>query len=167
MAVTAPVSLSGIVAEFGGPGNLAAYIRGGGYVPNIPANAAISTTVEGLAMSQFEGAVNSVPLSGSIAPLLGIEQDLANPRPPSTSTVYAGGSATVSGGSGNYTYSWAVTSGEANISGGTAGKGVTIYATVHNWGIVSGNIRCIVSDGSSSITLTTTYSLRYEGGTPI
>ena len=56
MAITAPVSLSKIIAEFGGPGNLGAYVRGGAYVPDTPANAAIATVASGLATSQFEGA---------------------------------------------------------------------------------------------------------------
>ena len=58
MTVTAPVSLTKIKTEFGGPDNLAAYTRGGTYVPNISANNAISTTAAGLAISQFLNAVN-------------------------------------------------------------------------------------------------------------
>ena len=53
MPVTSPASLSKIVSEFGGPGNLAAYVRGGSYVPNISALNAISATTSGLAISQF------------------------------------------------------------------------------------------------------------------
>lgn len=53
MPITSPVSLSKIVSEFGGPGNLAAYVRGGSYVPNISAFNAISATTSGLAISQF------------------------------------------------------------------------------------------------------------------
>lgn len=61
MAVTAPVSLSKIKTEFSGPNNFSAYTRGGTYVGNSPANAAISTTVAGLAMSQFLGAAAFSP----------------------------------------------------------------------------------------------------------
>lgn len=60
MAVTAPVSLSKIKTEFSGPNTFSSYTRGGTYVPNIAANSAISTTVAGLAMSQF---LNAVALS--------------------------------------------------------------------------------------------------------
>lgn len=63
MAVTAPVSLSKIKAEFVGPNNLSAYVRGGSYVPNISANAAISTTVSGLALSQFLNTVKYSPIT--------------------------------------------------------------------------------------------------------
>jgi hypothetical protein len=38
---------------------LSDYVRGGTYVPNYPANSAISTTVAGLAISQFLGASNT------------------------------------------------------------------------------------------------------------
>lgn len=59
MPVTAPISLTKIKTEFSGPNNLAAYVRGGTYVPNITANNAISTTVNGLGMSQFLNATNA------------------------------------------------------------------------------------------------------------
>lgn len=58
MAVTAPVGLQKIKTEFNGPDNLAAYVRGGTYVPDISANSAISTTVNGLAIGQFLNATN-------------------------------------------------------------------------------------------------------------
>jgi hypothetical protein len=58
MAITAPVSLTKIKTEFDGPNNLAAYVRGGTYVPNISANSAINTSPTGLAISQFLGATN-------------------------------------------------------------------------------------------------------------
>lgn len=61
MAITSPASMSKIVAEFGGPGNLKAYYRGGPRVPNIPANAAISTDPNLLAISQFVGATAASP----------------------------------------------------------------------------------------------------------
>jgi len=57
MTIVAPVSMSQIKSEFGGPNNLAAYVRGGTYVP-IGAKNTISTTVSGLAISQFLGAEN-------------------------------------------------------------------------------------------------------------
>lgn len=56
---------------FGGPANLAAYVRGGSYVPNIPANSAISTTVSGLRLSQFSGADKVAAVSLTLPPSLG------------------------------------------------------------------------------------------------
>lgn len=167
MAVTKPVSLSKIVAEFGGPGNLAAYVRGGSWVPNSPANAAISTTVAGLSLSQFEGASKSTPLSGFMSTITGLIANPNDPQPPSSMTVSAGGSVTVTGGSGNYTYNWSILSGRASISGSATGRNVTISALVRNWITDFGEIRCVVSDGTSSITIDGSYTLRYESGRPI
>lgn len=56
MALGNNPSFTQVRAFFSGPANLAAYVRGGAYVPNIAANAAISTTVAGLKLSQFSGA---------------------------------------------------------------------------------------------------------------
>lgn len=56
MALGNNPAFSQVRAFFAGPANLAAYVRGGAYVPNIGANAAISTTVAGLRLSQFSGA---------------------------------------------------------------------------------------------------------------
>lgn len=81
--------------------------------------------------------------------------------------VTASASANVTGGSGSYTYKWSVTSGYAVISGSTTGRGCTISADVINHTSRTGNLRCVVSDGITSITLNTTYSLSYEGGTPM
>ena len=69
MAVTSPASLSKIIAEFGGPNNLAAYVRGGAYVPNTSANSAISTTASGLAISQFVGASKDNPATVNLIDL--------------------------------------------------------------------------------------------------
>jgi hypothetical protein len=63
MPVTAPVSLTKIKAEFSGPDNFAAYVRNGSYVPSYPANAGISTSVNGLAMSTFLNASDTPPVS--------------------------------------------------------------------------------------------------------
>lgn len=54
--ITEPVSLSKIREKFGGTGPLSDYRRGGGLVPDIPANANISTTAAGLSIAQFLGA---------------------------------------------------------------------------------------------------------------
>lgn len=56
MALGTNPSFATVRAFFNGPANLASYRRGGGVVPDIPANAAISTTIAGLRLSQFSGA---------------------------------------------------------------------------------------------------------------
>lgn len=57
-----------VQAFFGGPGNLRAYNRGGSYVPNIPANAGISTDPNGLTLRQFSGADKVADWSVSMTP---------------------------------------------------------------------------------------------------
>lgn len=54
---------------FGGSNSFRDYYRGGPFVPNIPANAGISTTIEGLRQTQFSGAdkVGRAPTSLSAA----------------------------------------------------------------------------------------------------
>lgn len=54
--ITAPVTMAKIIEKFGGSGVLSSYRRGGGLVPDIPANAAISTTAAGLTLGSFIGA---------------------------------------------------------------------------------------------------------------
>lgn len=114
MAVSNPPSMSSVIAEFGGPGNLRAYYRGGAYVPNTGANAAISTDPNSLRLSQFAGASKAtyVPMTLSIddvygATRVGISNDLigssyanvANGTAPYTfSTIFvSGASFTISG----------------------------------------------------------------------
>ena len=57
-----------IQAFFGGPGNLRAYYRGGPYVPDISANAAISTDPNSLTLRQFSGADKVQDWSVSMTP---------------------------------------------------------------------------------------------------
>lgn len=86
MTITAPVSLSKVHTEFGAPSNtpLSAFVRGGVWVPNIPANAAISTTAVGLRLSQFLGAMNAPPLTVAISnqTITGAREVAPNPTPP-------------------------------------------------------------------------------------
>lgn len=49
-----------VKAEFSGSNNLSDYVRGGAYVPDIAQNAAVSTTVAGLALSQFANTTSLV-----------------------------------------------------------------------------------------------------------
>ena len=95
--------------------NFSSYIRGGSYVPNIPANAAISTTVAGLAMSQFLGAGSFTPFrttidfgSGSIVAPTGSSAV--------TITLWGGG-----GGGGS-----AIASGPGDQGGGGGGSGAYV-----------------------------------------
>lgn len=102
--VTNPPKLSSVIATFGGPNNLSAYVRGGAYVPNTAYYGAVSTTSAGLKLSQFAGLAAPVTLSLS---------------PASQTAHYGGGTtrgtavgtaitATATNGSGSYTYAWSI-----------------------------------------------------------
>lgn len=147
MALGTNPKFSQVKAFFNGPNDLSAYVRGGPYVPNIPANAAISTTAAGLKLSQFSGADNPPPYT------------------PITSVTFTGNAtfgwnqtstitASSNGSSASKTYSWTKVGGHANViiaSGGTTPT-VTIddTSTNGNFSSHSGTFRCTVSDGTSS-----------------
>ena len=105
--------------------------------------------------------------SGSIPTISATHRDPTLSRPPPTFQVGGSGRVNVTGGTGNYTYRWSIVSGGASITGGTTGVGVSVTATVPNFSTVSGTVRCVVSDGVSSVTINGTYRLTYEGGQPI
>lgn len=109
MAITAPVSLSKIIAEFAGPNNLKAYYRGGPYVPDTTANAAISTVATSLAISQFLGA--------SAAPAF-----------TPVTRIYSSGSGTDTAPAGATNVVIAV------WGGGASGEGVSRYTTSGGYG---------------------------------
>ncbi len=68
MALGTNPSFSQVRAFFGGSANLKDYYRGGPYVPNIPANNAISTTAAGLRLTQFTGADKQSNFTWSVSP---------------------------------------------------------------------------------------------------
>lgn len=164
-----PISLNQIKAEFGATGtrSLTEFYRGGAFVPNIPANSSVPTS-GAISLLNFLGATNSVPLSGSLSQLSGEFVDPSMPWPvPGSMTITANPRANPTGGSGSYTYSWSITSGLAVINSGANTNQCSISALVPNHNMRTGGIRCIVNDGSSSVTLTGTYSLYYSGGQPV
>lgn len=59
-----PISLSAICAEFGAPANtpLASFLRGGTYVPNTPANAAVPTALP-ISLLDLLGAASVAPVN--------------------------------------------------------------------------------------------------------
>lgn len=157
MSVTSPPSLSKIIAEFGGPSNLGAYYRGGSYVPNTAANAAVATTPTGLRISQFVGAtkytpITTVTISGNPTAGWGKTTSL---------TASSNGSAT------SKSYSWTKLSGSTavGISGSTTGATAVFSDNSANGSFAqhAATFRCTVSDGTSSayadVTVTFTGTL--------
>lgn len=163
-----PITLQQIAAEFNNIGivTLSNLYRGGTWVPNIPQNSGVPTS-GAISLLDFLGATAQPPLAGTLAGLLGSFTDPLLIRPPNQRFINAYPTANPTGGSGTYTYSWSITSGAASITAGATSRACTIGANVTNHSSVSGNIRCVISDGSSSVTVNGGYTLMYSGGQPV
>lgn len=144
MALGTNPSFSQVKAFFTGSNNLSDYYRGGPYVPNIPANAGISTTAAGLQLSQFSGAdkVTALPLSVSANDVV-VQTAAGAPQASGTSNAVA------TGGTGNYTYTWTRISGETIHVGALTGSSLTFRITS---GYKEANYRVTVSDGVSTVS---------------
>ena len=126
-----------IKSFFAGSNSFADYYRGGPYVPNIPANAGISASANGLSMTQFSGADKTSPLSVSASDV--------NVQVPEGSFSAGGSSyASASGGTGNYTYTWQFLSGVQCHQGSLNSSGLTFEIT---HGTAEAQYRVTVSDG--------------------
>lgn len=111
--------------EFGGgyPIYASQYYRGGGLVPNIPANYGVPTSGT-IATSHFYGATNATP------PVIGSKSDVYYSTAGSTGSkiVSAASTLSVSGGTGSYTYSWSILS-EYDSSAGGASTALSLSST--------------------------------------
>lgn len=150
--VSTPPSLSSVVSVFGGNGALTSYYRGGPLVPNISQNAAISTTAAGLALSQFAGATNYVPISNVHHADINVNGAGTGQSGVVSTTLT---NPTWSGGNPSPTITWSIVTGSAVVSGTT----LTTYVPIS--GTMSGTIKVTVSDGTSSSSVTVNYSLTY------
>lgn len=158
MAVPSNPSLQDVVNEFGGPGDLRSYYRGGPYVPNVGQNAAVSTDPNQLALSQFVGATHYTP------PVLGGPADVYwdgyNVRPPVKFSTQSG--TTVSGGNAATSIGWSL------VSGGsiTCATPNVVNATFSDYGGLYPNEeinhtaiwRLTYSDGITTVTKDVTFN---------
>lgn len=161
MTVTAPVSLSKIKAEFGGPNNLSAYVRGGAYVFSWSGTANIATSASSLKLSQFSGAVKYNPIVVTVSPS---PSDTTRSGGPLLGAVTSGMvTASATGGTGSYTYSWTYVSGSTNMTCNSPSAAATSFSTKTN---ISGAITTVwkvtVSDGTTSNTYNESVTLDYE-----
>lgn len=162
---------SAVKAFFAGSDVFSDYRRGGPYVPNIPANAAISTVADGLALSQFSGADKSTPPSISATP---------NPRSASAGGRSGGGTIsssvtlTCSGGNGSYSVSSSLVSSSGvynpthSVTGTTQGNagaslsGAAAESSV--WGTTV--IRYTVTSNGQTGYVDVTYQWTWNNNTP-
>jgi hypothetical protein len=164
MAVPANPSLQDVVNEFGGPGDLYSYTRGGPYVPNVAQNANIATNPGLLELLQFVGAVRYVAVTGSFSPgsFAGGAQGVPASGNVTTNYVAAYGA----NGNGGYRYTWSIASvsngGVPTISDSNAQSVYLSRVVAASVGTISGTAACVISDGTSSTTVYVPYSLSYS-----
>lgn len=140
-----PISMAQVKAEFGGTGRLGDYLRGGPYVPNIPANLGVPASLP-ITLHQLCGATAAVPnpLNITLSTHSVIGQGLAGTvaTPPVT--------ATVTGGSGPITYSWQKTSGGTIVAVSPSSQSTAFRATVPP--DAGGSFQCVATRGGFSVT---------------
>lgn len=164
-------AFSAVRSFFAGPANLAAYVRGGTYVPNIAANSAISTTAAGLRLTQFSGADKTTPPSITATP---------NPKGASASGRSAMGTITTStvlacsGGNGTYS----VSSSLISSSGGTSpthsatttqgNAGITISGTPEeDFKTASMTVRYTVTSNGQTAYVDVVFQFTWNNTTPL
>lgn len=155
LPTSGPISWEMIRAEFGGgyPIQINQYYRGGGLVPNIPANANVPTSGT-ISAQNFYGATKAAPFQASLVP-----STLAGNWPNTTTgTVSRSSTVSCSGGTGNYSIVSRTVTGGATIS--HSGLTVTVSATGRNT-VITGQFTVVVTDGVTQITLTGNYEFSF------
>lgn len=162
--VSNPATLSSVVSVFGGPNNLTAYYRGGSYVFSWSGTANIATSASSLKLSQFSGAVKYNPIVVTVSPSPSTTTKSGGPLYGAVTSGVVTASAT--GGTGSYTYSWTYVSGSTNMTCNSPSAAATSFSTETN---ISGAITTVwkvtVSDGTTSNTYNESVTLDYESTT--
>jgi hypothetical protein len=158
--------MSSVVTEFGGtaPHSLSEYVRGGAYVTNGPSqNASISTTVSGLNLSQFAGAIKGHTVS--LAYSSGSTSCSYTPPGQTSCIATETVAASVSGGVGPFTYAWTEVSdpnGKYTFPGSTTASTCAVRSTAGD-GTWTATVRCTVTDtGSGSYAVSADYNLSHD-----
>lgn len=150
MAVPGSPSLQDVVNEFGGPGDLRSYYRGGPYVPNVAQNQNISTDPNQLDLASFAGAVRYVPMSAYVSP-----NPIVGDGGPGSAGAAA--SANVSNGTPPYSYNWwATSSSQSNVqsftTSGNTGQtySLRITSSTKQSAYWNGTAYCTVTDATGA-----------------
>jgi len=157
-----PVTMSNVRSVFGAPAGTAlhAFVRGGSWVPNIPANANVPTSVP-ITLHQLAGATNYVPVAVNVSPSPSSTTRSANlaSGPVTSNTVTA---TATNGTGGPYTYSWTYVSGSTNMQCNATTSATTSFSTITN---ISNTITTVwkvtASDGTSTGFYNETVNLTY------
>lgn len=154
------LSLSQVRTEFGAPSTtgLAAFLRGGAWVPDTAANAGVPTALP-ISLRQLLGASAITPHTVSAPDIDGIVIG-SSPKASGTET------ATVSNGVGPFTYSWAFVAGGVGITltnTTSATVGAQRSVGTASFGINTGTLRCSVTDtGNGNLVATKDIAVTLE-----
>jgi len=152
---TGAISMAMLRAEFGGAAGtpLHSYYRGGAYVPNTAANAAIPTAPP-ITLHDFRGASASTALSVSLSPPTITR--LAAPGNVTTAVC----TATATGGAGPRTYAWTRLSGATQITAVNPSSSATAFAaTITASSNYTAVFRCTVTDSTGSASANVTVNI--------
>ena len=159
MAVSGAPRLAELIATFGGDGRFTNYRRGGGLVPDIPANGNISPYADGLRLASFAGATNSAPLAIGVS---WTSRNFYGEGTQITGTVAGSITVSASGGSGVYGISataLSVSNGGNALTPFVNGWNIAINASTASFTTVVWRINLWDSAGASTwIDVTAVYN---------
>lgn len=143
-----PITMAQVRAEFGGTAGvtkLAAYVRGGAYVPNTGTNAGVPTSVP-IRLNQLCGA-SALVLAASASPTSVYGAYVPPPAGTHTATSTST-TCTVTGSAGSLTYNWNRVSGDATTVANSSGSSSTTFSASVNAvnNLRSSVWRCTVTD---------------------
>lgn len=157
--VSNPATLSSVISVFGNngsPTNLAAYVRGGSYVPS-SASSTISTTAAGLALSQFNGVAYPATLTASISPTFWASQPVSTPQTVTSASI----TCAVTGSTGTVTYQWSVSSTYITINNPTSSI-TTFSANLNSTnGTIIGVATCTITNNGQNVTSSNGCNLKF------
>lgn len=151
LKTTFPLRLSEVIAFFEAGNSLGDFRRGAGIVPNIPENNGVPTGFP-IRLSQLSG-VYDAPLYTPISVTAsGVNVTNTSGTPVGVSN------ASVTGGDGTHTYSWAYISGDVTLTGSTTGSSASFAGTagVNEFSVY----RVTVNDGTTSDSADINVTLR-------
>jgi hypothetical protein len=164
---TPPISMLQVYAEFGAPVGtpLAAFVRGGVYVPDIPVNAGVPAAPP-ISLLHLLGAAATSGLSVVASPNPSVYgTTLPHSGSPATLEVSTSTTVNVTGGSGSFSYAWEFLSGAGHsisFGGSPVGKTATFSAVHARNTELTSFWRCTATgpsgSGSVDVQVTTSYS---------
>lgn len=142
-----PISLGQVCAEFGAPSNtaLGAFVRGGAWVPNTPANSGVPTS-KPISLGDLLGASAATPLSASLNTSTTSGSGV-HPATVTSGIVIC----TAAGGTGTYTYSWVLVSGTPLTVTNPTLRNTSFSRSFPTAGSTTSVYKCTVTDSASNV----------------